>query len=435
MSAADRRGRWETRLREALGVVVKRLEPLLTAAAWVWRRLLFRTTFIAITGSLGKTTAKELTAEVLAAAGPTFRSYRNQNAYRAVVLNVLRVRPWHRFAVIETAAAAPNRMARSARLLRPDVAVILTVNRTHSTAYRSLDEHAAEKALLLDFTRRGGLALLNGDDDRVRPMAGRGPASAVLFGTGDDCAYRASAVSARWPERLAFKLHAAGGARDVRTQLVGEHWLPAALAALAIGDRLGVEPGAAAAALARTPPFPGRLAPYRVPSGAVFLRDDYNAAVPSVDASLAVLREARARRRVLVMTDLSDFEGNSKRRRRHIAGLLADAVDAAVFVGEQAEYGARRALEAGLAEDQAHGFATLEEAAAFLRRDLGEGDLVLLKGRTTDHAARLFLAQLGEIGCWKPYCRKRMLCDVCWEMRLTSRELARGVADPPPQTA
>src|SRR5690606_19629804 len=160
----------------------------------------------------------------------------------------------------------------------------------------------------LDFVRPGGTALLNADDPRVLAMAGRGPGRTVLFGTGlfgsgEECAYRASGASSRWPQRLSFTLHAGGAARAIRTRLVGEHWLPPALAALAVGDRLGVDPEAAAAALARTPPFPGRLSPFRVPSGAVFLRDDYNAAVPSVDASLEVLRRARARRRVLVITD------------------------------------------------------------------------------------------------------------------------------------
>lgn len=436
MGEARRRGRFESWLRQAaIGVLVRRCGFLLAPAAWVWRRLLVRTTFIAVTGSLGKTTAKECIAAALSSAGPTFRSYRNQNANVSIALNLLRVRPWHRFAVIETAAAAPGRMARPARLVGPDVAVILSVNRTHSTAYESLEQHAAEKAVLLDYVRPSGFALLNADDERVAALAGRSPAPVVLFGRAADCRYRATRVRSPWPGRLQFTFHAPSGTQAVRTQLVGEHWLPAALSALIAADRLGADPGAAARALAATPPFPGRLAPYRAPSGAVFLRDDYNAAVPSVDASFDVLRQARARRRILVITDLSDFEGNSKRRRRHVAARLPGVADAAVFVGENAEYGARRAIDAGLPEGDAHGFATLREAAEFLRGELGEGDLVLLKGRTTDHAARLFLAQFGEIGCWKPYCRKRMLCDICWEMKLPPERMRQIEPAPPPSAA
>jgi UDP-N-acetylmuramoyl-tripeptide--D-alanyl-D-alanine ligase len=417
---------------QAFGPVVRLMGPLLYGTAWLWRRLMVRTTFVAVTGALGKTTTKELLADILASHGRVFRTWRNQNATSSVALNVLRVRPWHRYAVLEVATAAPGIMQRSARLVRPDAAVVLNVLATHTTAFATLDEHAVEKAELLRWVRPGGLAVLNVDDPYVRAMADACAVRVVRAGRGEDCDYRAADVEARWPERLGFTLRHGDASLRVATQLVGTHWQPAALAAIAAAHALGVPLAQAVDAALRTPPFPGRLQPVALPGGEIVLRDDYNASIDTIETSMRVLAEAPAARRMLVITDLSDFGRNRKQRLKYLAGLAARSVDALVIVGENAAYGRRRAIENGLAEDQVHAFDLLRDAALFLRGALRPGDLVLLKGRTTDHAARVFFAQLGESGCWKEHCPKRMLCDICWELDVTPAQLRLAVPVPPP---
>lgn len=432
-TGAKPQGRFERWLRQAaLGPVVRRMAPVVHAAAWLWRRLMVRTTFVAVTGALGKTTTKELLADILATRGRVFRTWRNQNATSSVALNILRVRPWHRYAVLEVATAAPGVMRRSARLVRPDAAVVLNVLATHTTAFATLDEHAAEKAELLRWVRPGGFAVLNLDDPYVRAMAGACPVRVLRTGGGDDCDYRAAEVASRWPARMGFTLRHGGETLRVATQLVGGHWQPATLAAIAAAHALGVPLAQAAQAAGRTPPFPGRLQPVALPGGAVFLRDDYNASIDTIETSMRVLADAPAGRRTLVITDLSDFGRNRKQRLKYLAGLAARSADALVLVGENAAYGRRRAIEAGLADDRVQAFDTLREAALALRGRLRDGDLVLLKGRTTDHAARVFLAQLGEVGCWKEHCPKRMLCDICWEHGVTPAQMARATPVPPP---
>jgi UDP-N-acetylmuramyl pentapeptide synthase len=147
------------------------------------------------------------------------------------------------------------------------------------------------------------------------------------------------------------------------------------------------------------------------------LRDDYNASVATLEAAARVLREAHATRRLWVVNDFSD-SGTNRKRLRRLADEAARASDVALFIGENADYGRRRAIDAGMSHVDVHAFDTLEAATRFLATALRTGDLMLLKGRTTDHAARVFLAQLGEIGCWKTYCRKTTLCDGCWELDL-----------------
>jgi len=396
------------------------------ALAFLWRRLMFRTTFIAITGSLGKTTAKECLAAILATHAPTIKTGGNHNSGLGLCVSILRVRPWHRFAVLELAGAAPNNMLRGSQLVRPDVAVILNVLRTHTTVFATLEDHAAEKSHLLDNLRPGGTAIVNGEDPLVASMANRPGLRVIRFGTSPEFDVRADGVTSRWPDRLAFRVHSHGESADVETRLVGRHWINSLLAALCTAQQCGVSLRQAAKALRDVEPFPARLQPVALPMGAIVLRDDYNASIDTLETSCRVLEEADAQRRLLVVNDFSDSGVNRKNRLRRLAETARRAADVALFIGESAEYGRRRAIEAGMRPDDVHHFPTLKEAARFLKNEIRSGDLVLLKGRTTDHAARIFFALTGEVGCWKDYCRKTMLCDNCWALRLDA-DIAQGL--------
>ena len=405
--------------------------------AVLWRRLLRRTTFIAVTGTHGKTTTKELLATVLASRGPTFRLTANQNTGLPLTLNVLRVRPSHRYAVLEVGVGAPGEMRRLARLVRPDVAVVLTVLRTHVKAFPDREAHAREKAVLLTRLRRGGVAVLNADDPRVAAMADAVRGRVLRFGTFPACDVWAEGITARWPGRLQFDVRTTyGESCRVRTRLVGKHWSTSALAALAAARALGVPPQEAAAALERVEPFRGRMQPVLLPSGAVLIRDDYNGSYDAFRAAMEALSEARAVRRIAVVADASDYGATSRRKR--LARLGRDAAAAAeivVFVGGDASSARQGALAAGLAPENAHAFQQLQPAAQFLRETLASGDLVLLKGRITDHVTRLLHAQLGEIRCWKEHCAKVTLCDDCRELGAgpeAQRSAAGAPVEPPP---
>lgn len=406
-----------------IGSWLMKLHLVVRVAAYVWRRLMWRTTFIAITGSLGKTTAKELMASILNAHARTYWTIGNQNGPHFVALNILRVRPWHRYAVLEVAGAAPGIMQRSAPLVRPDIAVMLAIRRTHSTAFASLDEHAREKVHLLRATSPRGTIVLFQDDPRVSAMSGVGTQRVVRFGVSSASQLRARHISSKWPERLTFEVENGDRPLSVKTQLVGEHWLPAVLGALAVASAVGIPLDSAARSVASVPAFRGRFQPVRLPCGAVVLRDDYNASLDGADAAFEVMRQAQARRRILVISDLSDFGGNRKKRLRYLGAKVPEIAEMAVFVGESIDYAIRRTVEAGLPPDCVFGFSTFKETAEFLRKELQDGDLVLLKGRTTDHIARVFFAQFSSVSCWKQYCPKRMLCDECWELGVSSKDL------------
>ena len=389
---------------------------LMFAAAFVWRRLLFRTTFIAITGSVGKTSAKEMLAAILATRYPTAKSFANQNDYAGVPRSLLRVRPRHRFAVLEVAANGRGLMGRSAPLVRPDIAVVLAVAETHRTEFGTLERTAAEKARLLAALRPSGTAVLNGDDPRVAAMAVGLQRRVVRFGTSPDFEYCAQRTSSSWPEGTSFELNAGSKPYFVRSRLLGVQWQSSILAALAVADRLGIPPAESVAAVAAVEPVTARMQPVTLPSGAVMIRDDYGCPRPTLLSALDFFERTTAERKILVFSDMTDTSLSPKKRFAWIGRYAARCLDAVVFVGEQAARGAKAATAAGLPATAAHAFVDVHEAARFLRRELRSGDLVLLKGRSCDHVTRIYYGLIGTVACRKKLCRKTIVCDLCPEL-------------------
>lgn len=301
-------------------------------------------------------------------------------------------------------------------------------------AYPTPEAYAADKALLLQALRPGGLAVLNADDARVAAMRPPAGCDVVSFGARGDADVRGEALPARWADRFSLRVSCNGETQTVRTQLIGEHWMPVVLASLAVARHAGVTLREAALALGQVPPVVGRLEPVRLPGGATVLRDDYTAAVDTLDAALRVLEGATAARRILLVSDFSDFGANRRRRLQYLASAAARSADVVVFVGKDAAYGGRRAVQAGMAAERVHSFLDLEETARFLRAELGPGDLLLLKGRTTDHVTRIFHALLGSIRCWKVKCGRRLPCEKCWELGARPADARQAALVLPPAT-
>lgn len=396
---------------------------LLYALAYLWRRVLFRTTFIAITGSVGKTTAKECMAAILSTQFSTASTLNNQNDRYGVPRTMLRVRPWHRVAVIEMGTGRPGLIKRSAHLVRPHVAIVLTVARNHTTVFSSLAEIAAEKSSLLDAVLPSGLAILNADDSSVRLMASSRRCQVRTFGLSGEQDLWADEVSSAWPETLTLRVHTRSEVEWVRTKLVGRHWATSVLAGIAGALACGLSLKAAAAAVANVEPFPARMQPITLPNGATMLRDEFNGSYHTWQAAVTVLGDSRAARQVLVMSDVSDWHKKSwtsmktRDRSTELGRIASRVAEVAIFVGEHAHHAVKAAVTAGMHPDSVHGFTNLLTAAEHLKSELRHGDLVLLRGRTTDHLSRICFAQFGATGCWKTHCGKTIVCDHCDELR------------------
>ncbi len=279
--------------------------------AYLWRRLLFRTTFIAITGSVGKTTAKECLAGILTAHARTLKTFSNHNEVPAVARAILQVRPWHRYAVFEIATAVPGMVRRSAHLVRPHIGIVLAVARTHTDKFPSLEDTAREKESLLEELRPDGLAILNAEDPRVKQMAGRCRCKVKMFGQSEGHDLWADQISSKWPDRLTFQANTPTEQQRIEMKLVGEHWVNSVLAALLAAQSCGIRLEAAATALSEVEPFPARMQPVLLPSGATMLRDELNGSEETWKAAFQVLENCQALRRVLVLGDVSDWHKRS----------------------------------------------------------------------------------------------------------------------------
>jgi UDP-N-acetylmuramoyl-tripeptide--D-alanyl-D-alanine ligase len=300
------------------------------------------------------------------------------------------------------------------------LAIVLTVARSHTNVFSSLEEIAVEKSSLLDVVLPGGLAILNADDSRVRPMASGRRCRVKTFGLSAGQDLLADEVSSTWPETLAFRVRTRSEVEWVRTKLVGRHWANSVLAGIAAALACGVPLKTAAAAVANVEPFPARMQPVTLPNGATMIRDELNGSYDTWQAAMKVLGDAQTARRVLIISDVSEWHKKSLKPRdwsKELGRTASRVADVAIFVGEHAHHAVKAAVGAGMHADSVHGFTNLLQTAEHLKSELRHGDLVLLRGRVTDHLSRICFAQFGAIGCWKTHCGKTIVCDHCDELR------------------
>ncbi len=388
----------------------------LGALAFVWRRLLFRTTFIAVTGSVGKTTAVEFVKQVLSSCFAVNGTEHGYNSGRGVAVAILRTRWHHRFAAIEVGTRKPGDLRKSAWLIAPDTAVVLAVAAVHTECFASLEEIALEKSRLVSRLGRRGLAVLNGDDPRVAAMAVCCRGKVVTFGRSPECDVWASEVSSCWPARLSFRVHRGAESRMLNTQLVGEHWLSSVLAALATALWHGVGLERAAAAVERVQPARCRMEPVLLPSGAYAFRDEYNCSFAGLPAALRALEQAKGRR-VLVFHDAYDSGLAFRERYRLVGRVAAHSADLTLLYGNDGRRARNAMIEGGVSRENVQTFPDIWAVADFMKASLRAGDVVLLRGGYSDCAARIYFAQLGSVGCKISSCGRRLACDYCRELR------------------
>lgn len=344
---------------------------------------------LAVTGSVGKTTTKDLLAQVLGAAGPTVAPVRSFNNEIGLPLTVLRADESTRFLVLEMGASAPGDLAYLTGVAPPDLAVVLVVGNAHLGGFGGgLDQVAAAKSELVTGLLPGGVAVLNADDERVAAMAALAPGEVVLFGLGEGAQVRATDLGLDDSGRAVFTLHVAVPGRPpvsapVRLRLVGEHHVHNALAAAAAAVEAGLDPVQVAAALSAA----DALSPHRMhvvdrADGVTVVDDSYNANPDSMRAALKALAVlARPdRRSVAVLGEMLEL-GPGGREAHDAIGRLVVRLDIAltVVVGAGAKPIADGAAHEGSWGEEVVVVDDVDTAARFLAEELRAGDVVLVK--------------------------------------------------------
>ncbi len=418
-----------------------RVWPLTSRLAWLWRRTRARRTrVVAVVGSFGKSTTA---SAVSAALGVPPHASMLHNAWSAVALAVLRIRPSQRHAVIEVGIAAPGQMAQYARVVRPDVAVVTSIGSEHNRSLVTLEVTRAEKARMVGALAPAGVAVLNGDDPDVMWMAGQTRARVVTFGFGARCDVRASDFRLDWPAGSRFRVTALGEEREVAVRFLGRHLVYPALAAIAVAKLEEVALDAALARLQAVAPVPGRMQPVPLANGAIVLRDDYKSVLETMHAALDVLAEVPAPRRIVLFGDVSEPPSNQRPLYRDLGRRVAAIAAHFVVVGHGLQPYASGAKAAGMPPESIHdGGRTPRQAAAVLADLLQPGDVVLIKGRGNQMLDRVRLILEGRrVGCDIVLCSlHRATCEGCpmleagWGTRRVVMERAGGgrAARPPP---
>jgi UDP-N-acetylmuramoyl-tripeptide--D-alanyl-D-alanine ligase len=369
------------------------LEALQKAGAY-WRSKL-TLGVIGITGSVGKSTTKELVASVLARRYRTLRSPGNLNNEIGLPLTLLRLRKSHERAVLEMGFYVPGEIALLCEWARPQIGVITNISQVHLERAGSMEAIFNGKSELVEALPPApdGTAVLNHDEPLVRRMAERTQAEIFCYGLTSEADLWADEIEGLGLGGVRFVMHYRGDSIHVRVPLLGRHSVHTALRASAVGlvDGLtweeivaGLQGGQSQLRLFAVPG----------PGGSLLLDDTYNAAPASMIAALNLLAELEGRR-IAVLGDMLELGEFEERGHRMVGVRAAEIVDELVTVGERARWIADEALRAGLQPAAVTQLVDVAETVEFLRGRVGSGDVVLIKGSRALHMEDL-VAALGE---------------------------------------
>lgn len=338
---------------------------------------------VAITGSAGKTTTKELAAAVSATRFRTIRNRGNLNNHVGLPLSLLDLQSGHEVAIVELGMNHAGEIRQLVDIALPDVRVWTNVGTAHIEYFGSRDAIAAAKAEVLEGAGAETVFVANADDPRVAGRAGEFPGRVVTFGIDTDADVRAGRVEDRGLDGIEASVRTPAGETRLALSLAGRPNLANALAALAVGTVLGVPLEPATAALSAARPAPHRGEVLRLANDVVVYDDSYNASPSALEQALgAVASDQSGRRRVALLGEMLELGEASVVLHRESGRAAARAgIEVLVTVGGPAARAlAEAAVEAGVPAAQVTHCETSEQAADLAQGLVAGGDLVFVKG-------------------------------------------------------
>ncbi|MFJ6698670.1 UDP-N-acetylmuramoyl-tripeptide--D-alanyl-D-alanine ligase [Streptomyces sp. NPDC091272] len=341
------------------------------------------TDVVALTGSAGKTSTKDLVAQLLARKAPTVYTEGSLNNEIGLPLTALRTAEDTRHLVLEMGARGIGHIRYLTELVPPRVGVVLNVGTAHVGEFGSRENIAVAKGELVESLPAEGVAVLNADDPLVREMASRTKARVLYFGESESADVRASAVHLTEDGRPSFTLHTPSGCSDVTMRLYGEHHVSNALAAAAVAHELGLSADEIAEALSGA----GSLSRWRMevterPDGVTVVNDAYNANPESMRAALrALVSMGKGRRTWAVLGQMAEL-GDTSLVEHDAVGRLAVRLNVSKLVavgGREASWLQLGAYNEGSWGEESVHVSDTQAAIDLLRGELRPGDVVLVK--------------------------------------------------------
>ncbi|WP_075062337.1 UDP-N-acetylmuramoyl-tripeptide--D-alanyl-D-alanine ligase [Ornatilinea apprima] len=371
-----------------------RVENTLTALqkiAQFWRSKL-DLRVIGITGSVGKSTTKELVAGVLSQRYRTLKNIGNLNNEIGLPLTILRLGPGHQRAVLEMGFYVPGEIALLCEIARPHVGIVTNIGAVHAERAGSIEAIARGKSELVQALppAPAGTAILNYDDDLVRPMANLTHANIFFYGLDPKADLWADQIESLGLEGIRFRLHYRKESIQLRAPLIGQHSVHTALRAAAVGLVEGLKWQEIVTGLQKGH-TQLRLVTVRAQNGALLLDDTYNASPESTLAALNLLGELEGRK-IAVLGDMLEL-GQYEEKGHHMVGVRAAEVCAELIaVGERSQMIVDGAKSAGMRPSRISWVSDVPEAIELLKKKLKANDVVLLKGSHGLHMERITAA-------------------------------------------
>ncbi len=386
-------GPWPLTSSHPVVIIVDDTLRALQALARAWRAR-FDTRVIGITGSVGKTSTKELTAAVLARRYRTLKSVGNQNNEIGVPLTLLNLRPEHERAVIEMGMYAQGEIDLLCSLAQPHIGVVTMIGPVHMERLGSMEAIVAAKRELIAALPADGAAVLNMDDPRVMSMAGHTRARVFTYGLDPAADLWADGIDSMGLSGVSFTLHYQSESLNVRVPLLGRHSVHTALRATAVGLLEGLRWDEIVAGL-NTGTSQMRLVVSDGPRGSVVIDDTYNSSPDSALAALNLLADLPGRH-IAVLGDMLELGRAEKQAHRVVGRRAADVADLVIAVGQRARTIGAEALALGMPTDRVHLVDDAPAAVPILESIIQAGDVVLVKGSLGMRMDRIVTA-LGRI--------------------------------------
>lgn len=315
----------------------------------VWYKARFRIPFVAVTGSVGKTTAKDMIAAVLGTRYKVLKTEGNFNNNIGLPLTLLRLERSHEICVLEMGMDRFGEIDYLAGAVQPDVGIITNIGDAHIERLGSRENIFKAKCELLPHVRKDGLLVLNGDDELLSTLRGNTPVPAVFCGKGEGLEYRAQVTGGDGASYIDCRLTTPRMDRNVKIPALGEHMIYPALTATAVAERFGLTPEQIEQGLTQFVPTRMRMNILRRGEKITILDDTYNANPQSMRAAISVLADSRSGWKVAVLGDMLELGPFAPALHEGVGTCLGKAgIDCLVAVGGMSEHIAKGAQESGV---------------------------------------------------------------------------------------
>ncbi len=375
----------ENKIREEFSdTTIIRVDDTLKALgdiAHFWRKK-FRAVVVAITGSSGKTTTKEMLAGIAGLKKKIIKAQGNYNNLIGLPMTVLNINAQHDLAILEMGTNTRGEIGRLTEIAEPDIGLITNIGPAHLEGFKSVETVREEKLDLFRNMPEAGVAIINLDDERLLVTDKDWRGKRVTFGLRKDADVSAEGIETKGLKGVGFTIRMGSFRQGITLSTAGNHNVYNALAAAASSWALGIDFPTICQGLTAFQPISGRMEIHRLKNGAFIINDTYNANPASFGEALKTLRDLKGNQKsTVIMGDMLELGDQAEVMHEGIGSLMADTgVDTIYLRGRLSPATAAGAFKKKMSKDQIVFFETPDEIIAHLASHVKKGDWILVKG-------------------------------------------------------